>query len=157
MPDGSKGFVPVNYPPFKELGYPETADFFDTKHQWYIRALGGEFVVWQWWCWLSQEWVTTIDPADFPTDLGFKLLKNPALDWKELQMRIGAYFPIDVLKVRVGERKWRLPFIRLAGRRLSTLTKELTLFQKLYLCWFRGFERDPESAEFTFIKQRHKA
>lgn len=158
MPDGTKGFVATAYPPFKEVGYPEDADFFDTKHQWYIRAVVlNQFVTWQWYCWISEEWVTTIDPADWPMDLNFKLLKNPKLDWSEFSERVGRNWPVSILKVRVGERRWRWPFVRGTGRKLLTLTKELSIMQKLYLCWFRGFERDPDSNEFTFIKTRHKA
>lgn len=154
MPDGSKGIELQRGTPFNEPKYPVDADFYDTKFHWYVKASPvGEHVSWQWWCWITSEWVVTIDPTDLPLDERFRLIKNPSIAWRELSERIKDPAFIDLLRSRCGAERPKLPFVR-TKRKLATLTRYFTWPQRLYLCWFRGFERDPEAPGFSFIKRR---
>lgn len=155
MPDGSKGLID-RFEPFQEVGWPTDADFFDTKFRWYIKvAPEGKVSKWYWWCWLSAEWVEITTTYELPINAkSFVLVKNPTLSWESVHLRIRHLSHYRILQERVMQQRPRIPFVRKSKDKIVTMTKYFSWPQRLYLCWFRGFNRDPEVPGFGFIKQR---
>jgi len=149
MPDGSKGFDLST--PFNGVAVPQGAQFYDTKFRWYVKASAGK---WHWFCWLTDEWVVIDLKYELPTyDKSFVLHKNPTISWEYIRRQVVSNKQMNVLRERTMERR-RLPFIRRSRECIVTVTHCLSWPQRLYLCWFRGFNRDPDAPGFGFIKQR---
>lgn len=148
----------LRFTPFSEEDCPKDADFYDPKFGWYVKLNDATTkTTWSWWSWLSREWVEISCHAEMPTfDRSFSLIKNPDVSWKSICDRAVDNRQYRALHERVIRHRPRITFARTKSGTIRTITKYFNWPQRLYLCWFRGFRRDPDADGFSFIKMKNE-
>lgn len=144
MPDGIGYF---------ESTYPEGAQFWDYLDHSYVRLVRDHdrlFV--EAYCFIKEGWyVANVNTLGL-FQSGCLLAKNPSVSWGSLKRLINDPFLYLVLYEQAETKRPRLPFLRLKSGLVITKSRYLSWWERLYLCYVRGFKRHPDAEGFYFVK-----
>jgi hypothetical protein len=136
-----------------ESEYPKGAHFWDHLDHSYVRLVRLEDKLYvEAYCYIKEKWQIANVNALGLFQSGCMLMKNPSVTWGSLQVLIKDPFLYLVLYEQAETKRPRLPFLRLKPGLVITKSRYLSWWERLYLCYVRGFKRYPDAAGFYFVK-----
>lgn len=136
-----------------EAEYPTGAQFWDHLDHSYVRLVrDGQKLYAEAYCFLKEKWeIANVNTLGI-FQSGCMLSKNPSVSWSSLQSLIADPFLYLVLYEQAETKRPRLPFLRLKSGLVITKSRYLSWWERLYLCYVRGFKRYPDAEGFYFVK-----